>query len=97
MSQHSALSNSERKEADSNEQEKDDGQMYSRNCAVRKCKENILRPKSGNSYYESAIFSSRFLPWISFFPFLPNTRKLNSSLLLHDHIIIQQVLHSFTS
>lgn len=69
MSQHSALSDSERKEADSNEQEKDDGQMYSRNCAVRKCKENILRPRSGNSYCESAIFHLGFCLGSLFFPF----------------------------
>lgn len=41
MSQLSASPGSERKGADNNEQEKDGGQIYSRNCAIKKCKENI--------------------------------------------------------
>lgn len=46
MSQLSVLPDSERKGADNNEQEKKDGgQIYSRNCAIKKCKENIQRPE----------------------------------------------------
>lgn len=57
ISQLSASPDSERKGADNNEEgKKDGGQIYSRNCTTRICKENIQTPRPRDSYYEFTIF-----------------------------------------